>query len=102
MIDFLIPEVNMTTSQPLPLAVASLKSAINWTWQLRLDENGLYRWYLDGATRTELRGCTRAQAEFALRRFVEQSLRGDLEIINKPERIAADNERSPADLRETG
>jgi hypothetical protein len=36
MIDFLIPEVNMTTSQPFPLAVASLKSAINWTWQLRL------------------------------------------------------------------
>jgi hypothetical protein len=28
---FLISEVKMTTSQPLPLAVASLKSAISWT-----------------------------------------------------------------------
>lgn len=80
----------MTTSQSLLLAVASLKSAIHWTWQLRVDEHGLYRWYLDGATRTQLRGCTRAQAEDALRRFVENSLRGELEIIDEPERIAAD------------
>ena len=82
----------MTTSQPLPLALASLESAITWTWQLKLDENGLYRWYLDGTIRTGLRGCTRAQAESALRRFVEQSLRGDLEIIDPPERIGAEKE----------
>ena len=75
----------MTTSQPLPLALATLKSAISWTWQLKIDETGLYRWYLDGAMRTQLRGCTRTQAETALRRFVEQSLRGDLEIVNTPE-----------------
>jgi len=87
----------MTTSQSLPLAVASLTSAINWTWQLRLDENGLYRWYLDGAMRTQLRGCTRAQAEHALRRFVENSLRGDLEIVDVPERIAVDKENFPRD-----
>ena len=72
----------MTTSQPLHLAVASLKSAISWTWQLKLDENGLYRWYLDGTTPMQLRGCTRAQAETSLRRFVEQSLQGELEIID--------------------
>ena len=78
----------MTTSQPLPLATASLKSAITWTWQLKLDENRLYRWYLDGTTPTQLRGCTRAQAEAALRRFVENSLRGDLEIIDMPEAVS--------------
>lgn len=72
----------MTTSQPLPLAVASLKSAISWTWQLKLDENGLYRWYLDGTTPMQLRGCTRTQAETALRRFVEQSLQGELVITD--------------------
>jgi hypothetical protein len=72
----------MTTSQPLPLAVASLKSAISWTWQLKLDENGLYRWYLDGTTPMQLRGCTRTQAETALRRFVEQSLKGELVITD--------------------
>jgi len=72
----------MTTSQPLHLAVASLKSAISWTWQLKLDENGLYRWYLDGTTPMQLRGFTRAQAETSLRRFVEQSLQGELVIID--------------------
>jgi len=72
----------MTTSQSLPLAVASLKSAISWTWELKLDENGLYRWYLDGTTPMQLPGCTRSQAETALRRFVEQSLQGELVIID--------------------
>jgi hypothetical protein len=75
----------MRTSQPLPLAVASLESAISWTWQLKLDENGLYRWYLDGTTPMQLRGCTRAQAETALRRFVDQSLQGELVIIDTPQ-----------------
>jgi hypothetical protein len=84
----LISEVKMTTSQPLPLAVASLKSAISWTWQLKIDETGLYRWYLDGAMRTQLRGCTRTLAEAALRRFVEDSLRGELEIVDAPEGIS--------------
>ena len=93
----------MTTSQPLPLAVASVKSAINWIWQLRIDENGLYRWYLDGTTPMQLRGCTRSQAESALRRFVEQSLRGDLEIVEVPERMATCREGSRAGegLKET-
>ena len=85
----------MTISQSLPLAVALVKSTLNWTWQLRIDDNGFYRWYLDGAAATELRGCTRSQADFALRRFVEQSLRCDLEIIDVPERIAADHEGNP-------
>jgi len=77
----------MTTSQPLPLAVASLTSAISWTWQLKVDEAGLYRWYLDGVMRTQLRGCTRTQAEDSLRRFVEHSLRGELEIVDTAEGV---------------
>jgi len=74
--------MKMTPSQSLPLAIASLESAITWTWQLKLDENGLYRWYLDGTTPMQLRGYTREQAETALRRFVEQSLQGDLVIVD--------------------
>jgi hypothetical protein len=77
----------MTTSQSLPLAIASLKSAISWTWELKLDDTGLYRWYLDGTTPMQLRGCTRSQAETALRRFVEQSLQGELVIIDTCEDI---------------
>ena len=74
--------MKMTPSRPLPLAIASLESAITWTWQLKLDENGHYRWYLDGTTPMQLRGYTREQAETALRRFVEQSLHGDLVIVD--------------------
>ena len=77
----------MTITEPLTLAVATLKSAITWTWSLRMDEYDFYRWYLDGVTATELRGCTAAQAEAALRRFVEHSLRGELEIVYTPEEI---------------
>jgi len=95
--------MNITTSQSLPLAMASLKSAINWIWQLKIDETGLFRWYLDGAIPTQLRGCTRTQAETALRRFVDQSLRGDLEIVDTPERITAEVESASAEqgLEET-
>jgi hypothetical protein len=94
----------MTKSQTLPLAIASLQSSITWNWQLKLDENSLYRWYLDGTTPTTLRGTTRTQAESALRRFVEHSLRGDLKIVSPPERIAADSEAQPvaSGLEETG
>jgi hypothetical protein len=76
----------MPTSQSLPLAVASLKSAITWTWQLELDDSGLYRWYMDGTTPTQLRGITPEQAESALRRFVENSLRCKLEIVYTPDK----------------
>jgi hypothetical protein len=93
----------MTTTQSIPLAVALVKSTINWTWHLRIDDNGLYRWYLDGTAETELRGCTRSQAEYALRRFVEQSFRGDVEIVEVLERITVDHESSTPDknLKET-
>ena len=33
----------------------------------------------------QLRGCTRSQAETSLRRFVEQSLQGDLVIFDTSE-----------------
>ena len=85
MLHFLV-RGDMTTTQILPLAVASLQSAITWTWQLKLDDHGLYRWYLDGTTPTQLRGATFAQAETALRRFVDHSLRGELQIVYTPER----------------
>ena len=81
----MVSELKMTTGESFPLAVASLESAISWTWELKLDEKGLYRWYLDGATPMQLRGCTRAQAETALRRFVDQSLQGELVIIDTGE-----------------
>jgi hypothetical protein len=35
----------------------------------------------------QLRGCTRAQAETSLRRFVEQSLQGELTIIDACEDV---------------
>jgi hypothetical protein len=93
----------MTKTQSLPLAFALVKSTINWTWQLKIDDSGLYRWYLDGTAETELRGCTRSQAEYALRRFVDQSLRCHLEIVDTPERLAVDCEGSAAgkNLKET-
>lgn len=93
----------MTTTQLLPLAVASLKRAITWSWQLKLDETGLYRWYLDGTMPTRLRGCIRTHAKSALR-VVEQAFLGDVQIINTPERIALDKEISARakNLRETG
>jgi hypothetical protein len=86
----------MTTAQSFPLAIGFVSSKINWTWHLKIDDNGLYRWYLDGTAETELRGCTRSQAEYALRRFVDQSLRCPLEIVDTPERLAADCEDSAA------
>lgn len=89
----------MTTTQSLPLAIALAKSTINWTWHLRIDDNDLYRWYLDGTAETELRGCTRAQAEYVLHRFVDESLRCHLEIVDTPEKLAVDREDGPRPKR---
>jgi hypothetical protein len=62
------------------LAVGSLKESPSWRWELKVDRINLFRWYLDGQIETNLRGGTQAQAEAALRRFVERSLKGELEI----------------------
>jgi hypothetical protein len=59
---------------------ATVEGQSKWKWQLRVDELGLYRWYLDGTVETNIRGGTRAAAEHALRRFVAHSLHGRLTI----------------------
>ena len=62
------------------IATASVEGQSRWTWSLKLDDFGLYRWYLDGVAETNIRGGTRSNAEYALRRFVERSLNGKLKI----------------------
>jgi len=62
------------------IATASVEGQSNWTWSLKVDDFGLYRWYLDGVAETNIRGGTRPNAEYALRRFVEHSLNGKLKI----------------------
>ena len=71
-----------------PIASASVEGRSKWQWQLRIDELGLYRWYLDGVAETNIRGGTRDNAEYALRRFVGHSLNGDLKITESPEQLA--------------
>jgi hypothetical protein len=61
-------------------------------WILKVDHIGLFRWYLDGAVETNLRGCTVVQAESALRRFVDDSLRVELKITYLVERIGSGSE----------
>jgi hypothetical protein len=66
------------------LAVAFIAGSDAWKWHLMVDTVGLYRWYLQRTVWTNLRGVTRADAEDRLRRFAEQSLRGELVIIDTP------------------
>jgi hypothetical protein len=81
----------MLTRQQGAIAVALVESS-TWTWELKVDHRGLFRWYLDGTIETNLRGCTVNQAESALRRFVDNSLRGELKISYPTERIGANSE----------
>jgi hypothetical protein len=75
------------------VAVASIEDSM-WSWELKVDERcGLFRWYLNGIVETNLRGCTLEQAEAAVRRFVDHSLRGELKIAYAIERIGPDSER---------
>jgi len=60
------------------IAIATLESAVTLKWYLRIDPLGLYRWYLDGTCWTNVRGSTQLKAELALRKFVEQTLQGEL------------------------
>ena len=75
------------------IAVAAIEGTSSWKWELKVDDKGLYRWYLGGGIETHLRGATYAQAETSLRRFVERSLRGQLQITNVGGRIGADSEQ---------
>jgi hypothetical protein len=81
----------MLTMQHRTIAVALVEGS-TWNWELKVDDCGLFRWYLNGNFGTNLRGCTRAQAESALRRFVDGSLRGELKIADPTERIGPDFE----------
>ena len=78
----------------LPIASASIENS-SWKWELRLDEKGLYRWYLNGTVETHLRGCTTEQAVASLRRFVEKSLRGELQLTDPNLRHGADSAEPP-------
>jgi hypothetical protein len=76
------------------IATASVDGPSSWTWSLKVDEYGLYRWYLDGVAETNIRGGTRSNAEYALRRFVEHSLTGKLKITESSKQ--ADQKRFAA------
>ena len=78
----------MLELQNPPIASASVEGQSKWQWQLRIDELGLYRWYLDGVAETNIRGGTRDKAEYALRRFVGHSLNGDLKITEPLDQLA--------------
>jgi hypothetical protein len=72
----------MTQSSAKTIAMAFIHGNDEWRWHLRIDNTGLYRWYLEGEIWTGLRGVTRADAENALRRFVEQSFHGEVQILD--------------------
>jgi|HubBroStandDraft_1064217.scaffolds.fasta_scaffold671570_1 hypothetical protein len=62
-----------TATKSESIATALIQDGSMWKWHLKIDELGLYRWYLDGKGRTELRGATRKSADNALRRFTKTS-----------------------------
>lgn len=84
------------------LAMASVESASTWSWLLKIDQSGLFRWYLNGDIETNLRGGTREQAEEALRRFAERSLQGELQITEPTQRLGPDSEESRAAAKSAG
>ena len=80
----------MLTTQQREVAVALVEGS-TWSWALKVDSQGLFRWYLNGTVETNLRGCTLHHAESLLRRFVDSSLRGELKITYPTERIGPDS-----------
>lgn len=77
-----------TATKSDSIATASIRDGSMWKWHLKIDELGLYRWYLDGKGRTELRGATRKTADNALRRFTKKSFRIEPQFSDTPETIA--------------
>jgi hypothetical protein len=71
------------------IAIALVEGS-TWTWELKVDDLGLFRWYFNGRIHTNLRGCSLAQAESELRRFVDNSLRGELKVTYPTERTGPD------------
>jgi hypothetical protein len=91
----------MLTMQHRAIAVALIENS-NWTWELKVDDCGLFRWYLDGTVETNLRGCTLTLAEAVLRRFVDHSLRGELKITYPPERLGPGSETGHSAFKSAG
>lgn len=86
----------MVNTRDTAIAVASVEGALTWTWELKIDGSGVYRWYLNGDEPTNLGGATQLQAESALRSFVEHSLRDELRITELSPRINPDSEEKQA------
>jgi hypothetical protein len=88
--------------QDTVMAIASVESASTWSWLLKIDHSGMFRWYLNGDIETNLRGGTREQAEGALRRFAERSLQGELQITDPVQRLGPDSEQSRIAYKSAG
>jgi hypothetical protein len=84
----------MLTMQERAVAVAVVESS-TWNWELKVDAYGLFRWYLNGTIETNLRGASLDHAVSSLRRFVDGSLRGELNVTYSPKRIGPDSEIGP-------
>ena len=69
----------MSPKESSDIASAQLRGS-DWRWSLRIDALGLYRWYLSGRVAMNIKSTTRKAAESALARFVNRTMRGDLEI----------------------
>ena len=76
-------------TKPDSIATALIRDGSMWKWQLKIDELGLYRWYLDGKGRTELRGATRKTADNALKRFTTKSFRIEPQFTDTPKTAAS-------------
>jgi hypothetical protein len=61
------------------IAIAKVKHS-DWEWRLRIDQIGVYRWYLSGRIPMNVKGTSRKAAESALARFVDRTLRDELDI----------------------
>jgi hypothetical protein len=72
----------MIKTETKSIATAFVERDQSWKWHLKIDSLGLYRWYFNGDSPTGLRGTTRQQADRALRRFVEHSIRGELKVLD--------------------
>lgn len=88
----------MLTIQQQAIALAFIANS-SWSWELRVDDVALFRWYMDGVIETNLRGVTPGQAESALRRFVNDSLQGELRLIYLSEHMGPGSERGDSLLR---
>jgi hypothetical protein len=85
-----------------PIIAIALVENSTWNWELKVDGCGLFRWYLNGTIATNLRGCTLQQAESAVRRFVNDALRGDLKITYSNQRIGPASESGQSTFKAAG